>query len=52
MTMYEDAFFSLTDYQSSPAEVLFFPKIKKTRITWKVKIYAIQKFGHGTGMSC
>jgi hypothetical protein len=26
MTMYEDAFFSLTDYQSSPAQVLFFPK--------------------------
>jgi hypothetical protein len=27
MTMYEDAFFSLTDYQESPAEVLFFPRI-------------------------
>jgi hypothetical protein len=27
MTMYEDAFLSLTDYQDSPAEVLFFPKI-------------------------
>lgn len=27
MTMYEDAFFSLTDYQGSPAEVLFFPRI-------------------------
>lgn len=27
MTMYEDAFFSLTDYQNSPAEVLFFPKV-------------------------
>jgi hypothetical protein len=26
MTMYEDAFFSLTDYQDSPGEVLFFPK--------------------------
>ena len=26
MTIYEDAFLSLTDYQSSPAEVLFFPK--------------------------
>lgn len=26
MTMYEDAFFSLTDYQGSPGEVLFFPK--------------------------
>jgi hypothetical protein len=25
--MYEDAFFSLTDCQDSPAEVLFFPKI-------------------------
>jgi hypothetical protein len=29
MTMYEDAFFSLTDYQSSPAEVLFFPKAER-----------------------
>lgn len=29
MTMYEDAFFSLTDYQLSPAEVLFFPKSEK-----------------------
>lgn len=27
MTMYEDAFFSLTDYQESPAEVLFFPRV-------------------------
>ncbi|WP_441238875.1 hypothetical protein [Bradyrhizobium sp. 930_D9_N1_4] len=27
MTMYEDAFFSLTDYQNSPAEILFFPKV-------------------------
>jgi hypothetical protein len=26
MTVYEDAFLSLTDYQTSPAEVLFFPK--------------------------
>lgn len=26
MTVYEDAFLSLTDYQNSPAEVLFFPK--------------------------
>ncbi|MCA6112757.1 hypothetical protein [Bradyrhizobium cenepequi] len=26
MTIYEDAFFSLTDYQNSPGEVLFFPK--------------------------
>jgi hypothetical protein len=26
MTVYEDAFLSLTDYQQSPAEVLFFPK--------------------------
>jgi hypothetical protein len=26
MTLYDDAFLSLTDYQSSPAEVLFFPK--------------------------
>jgi hypothetical protein len=26
MTIYEDAFLSLTDYQDSPAEVLFFPK--------------------------
>jgi len=25
-TMYEDAFLSLTDYQNSPAEILFFPK--------------------------
>jgi hypothetical protein len=27
MTIYEDAFLSLTDYQKSPAEVLFFPKV-------------------------
>ena len=27
MTIYEDAFLSLTDYQKSPAEVLFFPKM-------------------------
>jgi hypothetical protein len=27
MTIYEDAFLSLTDYQNSPAEVLFFPKV-------------------------
>jgi hypothetical protein len=26
MTMYEDAFLSLTDFQNSPAEILFFPK--------------------------
>jgi len=26
MTMYEDTFFSLTDYQNSPGEILFFPK--------------------------
>jgi hypothetical protein len=26
MTIYEDAFLSLTDYQQAPAEVLFFPK--------------------------
>lgn len=26
MTVYEDAFLSLTDYQRSPAEMLFFPK--------------------------
>ncbi|MDD1531550.1 hypothetical protein C7U92_30640 [Bradyrhizobium sp. WBOS7] len=26
MTVYEDAFFSLTDYQASPGEVLFFPQ--------------------------
>ncbi len=26
MTIYEDAFLSLTDYQNSPAEVLFFPR--------------------------
>ena len=26
MTIYEDAIFSLTDFQESPAEVLFFPK--------------------------
>jgi hypothetical protein len=26
MTIYEDAFLSLTDYQSSPAEILFFPR--------------------------
>lgn len=30
MTIYEDAFFSLTDYQMSPAEVLFFPKTEKS----------------------
>lgn len=28
MTIYEDAFLSLTDYQKSPAEVLFFPKVE------------------------
>ncbi|WP_020173922.1 hypothetical protein [Methyloferula stellata] len=28
MTVYEDAFLSLTDFQTSPAEVLFFPKIQ------------------------
>ncbi|MBQ8105062.1 MAG: hypothetical protein IJ127_19525 [Afipia sp.] len=27
MTVYEDSFLSLTDYQQSPAEVLFFPRI-------------------------
>lgn len=26
VTVYEDAFLSLTDYQSSPAEILFFPR--------------------------
>lgn len=33
MSVYEDAFFSLTDYQKSPAEILFFPKLdgSKTR---------------------
>lgn len=30
MTIYEDAFLSLTDYQNSPAEVLFFPKDKQS----------------------
>jgi hypothetical protein len=28
MTVYEDAFLSLTDYQESPAEILFFPKVE------------------------
>jgi hypothetical protein len=28
MTIYEDSFLSLTDFQSSPAEILFFPKRK------------------------
>lgn len=28
MTLYEDAFLSLTDFQTSPVEVLFFPKIE------------------------
>lgn len=28
MTIFEDAFLSLTDFQGSPAEVLFFPKVK------------------------
>lgn len=28
MTLYEDAFLSLTDFQESPAEILFFPKIE------------------------
>jgi hypothetical protein len=28
MTIYEDAFLSLTDFQDSPAEVLFFPRMK------------------------
>ena len=26
MTIYEDAFLSLTDFQDSPADILFFPK--------------------------
>lgn len=26
VTIYEDAFLSLTDFQTSPAEILFFPK--------------------------
>ena len=28
MTIYEDAFLSLTDFQKSPAEFLFFPKVE------------------------
>jgi hypothetical protein len=39
MTIYEDAFFSLTDYQKSPAEILFFPKLdgteNRTALIWK-----------------
>lgn len=31
MTIYEDAFLSLTDYLKSPAEVLFFPKATSQR---------------------
>lgn len=27
MTLYEDAFLSLTDFKESPAEVLFFPQL-------------------------
>jgi hypothetical protein len=38
MTIYEDAFLSLTDYQRSPAEILFFPKFdgahKRSSVTW------------------
>ncbi|WP_146617771.1 hypothetical protein [Rhodoplanes serenus] len=31
MTIYEDAFLSITDFQSSPAEILFFPKFDSQR---------------------
>lgn len=47
MTIYEDAFLSLTDYQTSPAEFLFFPKVeaggKKERQAeiWKRGDYAL-----------
>ncbi|MBD9390369.1 hypothetical protein IB237_24505 [Agrobacterium sp. AGB01] len=40
VTIYEDAFLSLTDYQNSPAEFLFFPKgdrsgeVKRTAEVW------------------
>jgi hypothetical protein len=38
MTIYEDAFLSLTDYQKSPAEILFFPKLdgakERSAVTW------------------
>jgi hypothetical protein len=38
MTVYEDAFFSLTDYQRSPGEILFFPKLDgaeiRSSVTW------------------
>jgi hypothetical protein len=38
MTVYEDAFFPLTDYQKSPGEVLFFPKLdgskRRSAVTW------------------
>lgn len=38
MTVYEDAFLSLTDYQKSPAELLFFPKMSgekaRSAVTW------------------
>lgn len=47
MTIYEDAFLSLTDYQTSPAEFLFFPKVasngKKEREAeiWRRGDYAL-----------
>jgi hypothetical protein len=47
MTIYEDAFLSLTDYQKSPAEVLFFPKSdaeekpKREPEVWKRGDYAL-----------
>jgi hypothetical protein len=31
MTVYEDAFLSLTDYQTSPAQFLFFPKLDRSK---------------------
>lgn len=39
MTMYEDAFFSLTDYQDSPAEVLFFPKIGDATLNREAEVW-------------
>lgn len=47
MTIYEDAFLSLTDFQKSPAEVLFFPSEeidgvpKRSAEVWKRGDYAL-----------
>lgn len=47
VTIYEDAFLSLTDYQSSPAEFLFFPKtddgfeVKRVAEVWQRGDYSL-----------